>query len=453
MSELRSVSSPVTEPLTPVAAPHDRYTQSNSYHEEAKGLIAGGVNSNVRLGAGALCFSSASGSKLIDVDGNEYIDYALGMGPAILGHSPKAVIAAVAQSLETGQLFAGQHHSEAVLAELLNRYIPSADLVRIGMTGSEMVQAALRVARAYTGRSGFIKFEGQYHGWFDNVLINQSGPAGEKDGPLPFPIHLQSAGQSSAATQDAHVLPWNDIAAVSRYLDDHSSEIAAIITEPVMCNTGVIMPRPGYLEALRQLCDQHKIVLIFDEVITGFRLGLGGAQGKFGIRPDLSTFAKAFGGGFPVAALAGRRDIMDLFSDGRVNHSGTYNTNLISVIAGISTLEQLAANDAEALTYIEKTGQSLISGIREVADQFSVNLKVSGVGSVFHTLFTDEVEIIDYASHQRADAKRQKAFIDALLPLGIRPTGRGTWFVSAAHTQDDIDRTLAAIAAVFTAGF
>lgn len=449
MPESSKVSLPEANHLT---LSRDLHARSDLYHERAQSLVAGGVNSNVRLGGHPICFSSASGSRLTDVDGNEYIDYALGMGPAILGHAPKALITAVAKSLEAGQLFAGQHHSEMVLAELLQRHIPTADLVRIGMTGSEMVQAALRVSRAYTGRDGFIKFEGQYHGWFDNVLVNQSGPAGNPDGPLPIPIHLQTAGQSRSATADAHILPWNDADAVARYLAEHGQKIAAIITEPVMCNTGVIPPRSGYLETLRKLCDEHGVVLIFDEVITGFRLGLDGAQGKFGVRPDLSTFAKAFGGGFPVAALAGRREIMQLFSTGEVNHSGTYNANLVSVMAGISTIEELAADDGAAYVRLEAAGEALITGMRDIATRHSINLKITGFPSVFHTLFTDEPETVDYASHQRADAARQKAFVDALLPFGVRPTGRGTWFVSAAHNDEDVERTLEAVNSVIADG-
>jgi glutamate-1-semialdehyde 2,1-aminomutase len=320
------------------------------------------------------------------------------------------------------------------------------------MTGSEMVQAALRVARAFTGKSGFIKFEGQYHGWFDNVLVNQGGPAGDPCGELPYPIQLQTTGQSVATTADTHVLPWNDIETLSRYLDANAGSIAALITEPVMCNTGVIPPRPGYLEAVRQLCDKHNVVLIFDEVITGFRLSLGGAQARFGIKPDLATFAKAFGGGFPVAALVGKREIMDLFGTGAVNHSGTYNSNLVSIVAGVATLNELAANDGAVYRRIDATGTQLIEGIREIARRRSTNLKVTGFGAVFHTLFTDEVEIVDYASHKRADAARQKRFMDALLLQGIRPTGRGTWFVSAAHDDADVARTLAAIDIVLADG-
>jgi glutamate-1-semialdehyde 2,1-aminomutase len=425
--------------------------RSVRYHESASQVIAGGVNSNVRLGAQPLCFASADGAYLTDIDGNRFIDYALGMGPAILGHAPPRVIERVRETLPLGQLFAGQNEAELELAQLLQRYIRSAELVRIGMSGSEMVQAGLRVARAFTGKPGFIKFEGQYHGWFDNVLVNQGGPAGDKSGALPFEIQLQTAGQAASATLDTHVLAWNDADLVERYLAEHGDKIAAIITEPVMCNTGVIAPRPNYHEALRRLCDKHKVVLIFDEVITGFRLGLGGAQGRFGIMPDLSTFAKAFGGGFPVAALVGRKDIMDLFATGEVNHSGTYNSNLVSIMGGIATLEELAANDGEVYRRIDGVGLALIEGIREIADRRSTNLRATGYGAVFHTLFADE-EVTDYASHRKADAARQKAFIDALLLHGVRPTGRGTWFVSAAHGSTEVDHTLSAIDTVLASG-
>jgi glutamate-1-semialdehyde 2,1-aminomutase len=421
------------------------FQRSIAYHLEASAVIAGGVNSNVRLGGTPLCFARASGSKLFDLDGNEYVDYALGMGPAILGHAPTQVVQAVRDSLDDGQLYAGQHPSELALAQLLQAHVPSAELVRIGLTGSEMVQAALRVARAYTGRTHFVKFEGQYHGWFDNVLVNTSGPANDPAGPLPFPIHCQTAGQSLAAVSETYVLPWNDAVGITDFLDRQGSQVAAIITEPMMCNTGAILPRPGYLQTLRSLCDEHGIVLIFDEVITGYRLGLGGAQVRFGVKPDLSIFGKALGGGFPVAALAGRADIMSLFANGLVNHSGTYNSNTVSLAAAIATLEQLAAANGSAYTKIESTGEQLIEGIRQIASRRSTNLKVIGCAAVFHTLFTDQSETFDYATHNLADAVRQKMLIDALLLRGIRPTSRGTWFVSTAHTAADVERTLAAV--------
>lgn len=416
---------------------------SRQYHELAKRRIAGGVNSNVRLSGAPICFAKGQGAHLTDADGNVFIDYALGMGPNILGHAPPAVIDAVAQSLKLGQLFAGQNALELELAEALCGAVKSAELVRFGLSGSEMVQAALRVARAYTGRSEVIKFEGHYHGWFDNILINQSGPASPTD-PVPRPHHLQSAGQSPHASQDIVVLPWNDADAMERYLSVNGGRIAAIITEPVMLNTGGIVPRAGYLQHLRRLASAHGIVLIFDEVITGFRLALGGAQELYGVTPDLSIFAKALGAGFPIAALAGRREIMDLFGTGRVNHSGTYNANLVSLSAGLATLRVLSAEGQPVYRHINALGTALMNGISEAAREAGVSLQVSGLPSAFHTCFAAH-PIYDYAAYTQTDAKRLSVFLDTLLSYGIRPTGRGTWFVSAAHTEQDIASTLRAV--------
>ncbi len=322
-------------------------SRSQHYHELAKARIPGGVNSNVRLGGSSICFASGKGSRLTDLDGNVYIDYALGMGPNILGHAPPAVVDEVTRTLSMGQLFAGQHALELQLADKLCSCVSSAELVRFGLSGSEMVQAAMRVARAHTGRPEIIKFEGHYHGWFDNILISvRPGhrlPPGSNP-RIPRPHHLQSAGQSPHASEDVVVLPWNDVEAIEQYVGANASRIAAIITEPIMFNTGGILPRSGFLEQLRRVTKAHNIVLIFDEVITGFRVALGGAQELYGIRPDLSLFAKALGAGFPVAALAGRRDIMELFGSGGVNHSGTYNANLVSLSAALAAIRELSAN-------------------------------------------------------------------------------------------------------------
>ena len=422
-------------------------TASGAHQRAARELIAGGVNSNVRMSGKleSLCFSHGAGSKLFDVDGHEYIDYSLGMGPAIFGHAPAFLTDAVAAALRLGQVFAGQHRLEVELARRLQALIPSAELVRIGCTGSEMIQAAIRLARAYTGRPAIVKFEGHYHGWFDSVLVNLSGPAHDPRGPLPFPLHLQTEGQSVAAVQDTRVLPWNDSDALSRHLVEHGREVAAVIMEPVMCNTGVVAPRRGYLDRVRAICDQHGVLLILDEVVTGFRLGIGGAQQQFGVRPDLSVFAKALGGGFPLAVLAGRADVMNLIGAGRVNHSGTYNANTLSLAAGIAALDRLSADGGAVYRHIEQVGTALIQGIRELADRRSLNLKVSGYPSVFHTFFSDEAETFDYFSYRKSDAKRQKNFIEALPALGVRPMSRGTWFVSAAHTAADVDLTLRAV--------
>ena len=417
--------------------------KSHRYHELARARIAGGVNSNVRLGGTPLCFASGQGSRLTDVDGNVYIDYALGMGPNILGHAPQAVVAEVSRTLGLGQLFAGQNSIELELATRFCSCVRSAELVRFGLSGSEMVQAAMRVARAFTGRSEVIKFEGHYHGWFDNILINNSGPVTPGD-PVPRPHHLQSAGQSRIASDDIAVLPWNDAAAIEHYVGANAARIAAIITEPVMLNTGGILPRDGYLQNLRRLASDHNIVLIFDEVITGFRVGLGGAQELFGIQPDLSVFAKALGAGFPVSALAGRRDIMELIASGRVNHSGTYNANVVSSSAALATLRELAADNSAVYGRLQTTGRALMDGIATAARRAGVDLQVSGLPAAFHTCFASHA-IHDYATYTTADHARLGHFLEMLLERGVRPTGRGTWFLSAAHTDADVAETVNAV--------
>jgi glutamate-1-semialdehyde 2,1-aminomutase len=419
------------------------FDKSARYHADAAQAIAGGVNSNIRLSGTRLCFTRAAGAHLFDVDGNTYIDYALGMGPAILGHAPPQVVAAVRDSLALGQMYAGQHPAELELARLVQRAVPSAELVRFGITGSEMVQAALRVARAYTGRTKIIKFEGHYHGWFDNVLANVGGPPSEPSESMPFHTSAQSRGQPPSSVVELLVLPWNSVGALRRCLAAHGPQVAGVLMEPMMCNSGAIVPRPDYLKAVRQLCDEHGVVLIFDEVITGFRLGLAGAQGRFGVEPDLSIFAKAIGAGFPLAMLTGRRKHMELIASGAVNHSGTYNANVPSIVAGVAALKLLSGSNGQVFAHIERLGHRLMSGLVDLARKHSLNLRVSGLGAVFNTAFTDETDVFDYGSFKRADDARLNAFLDGLLVRGVRPMSRGTWFLSAAHTDADVEETLA----------
>lgn len=422
------------------------FEASAAYNKEAAQVIAGSVNSNVRLAGPPmpLCFERGEGAYLFDIDGNRYFDYALGMGPTILGHAPKKVCDAVSRSLSQGQMFAGQHRYELDLARLLVKHIPSAELTRVGMSGSEMVQAALRVSRAYTGKTKFIKFEGQYHGWYDNVLISHAPYVAANGETLPVPRepHLESKGQLPSAAAEILVLPWNDVEALEAVIAAEGNDIAAIITEPAMCNTGAIPPRPGYLERMRELTRANNIVLIFDEVITGFRLSLGGAQERFGITPDLSTFAKAMAGGFPVAALTGRADIMEMFSTGGVNHSGTYNSNVQSIVAAIATLEELAAGNSAALHHAEETGLALIDGLRKLSKDVAPQLQVMGYGTAFATYFGEADTVFDYQSFKRTDGARLQNLLTSMVKEGVRPTSRGTWFVSAAHTTDDVEQTL-----------
>jgi glutamate-1-semialdehyde 2,1-aminomutase len=421
------------------------YASSKQQYAEACAVLAGGVNSNFRLHGQPvpLVFERGQGARLYDVDGNCYVDYALGMGPNILGHAPEPVIRAVAESLSGGQLFAGQHPAETALARRVCELVPCAELVRFGVAGSEMDQAALRLARAFTGRSKIVKFEGHYHGWFDTILVSVTPPldlAGPFERPTP---HLPSAGQSAAAVQDVVVLPWNSLDVVRSHLEAHAEETAALIMEPILCNTGVILPAPGYLEGIREMCDRYGVVLIFDEVITGFRVGLHSAQGRLGVTPDLAVFAKSLAGGFPIGAVAGRRAIMEQAADGSVLHGGSFNGHTASVAAGLATLEELSRPGV--YEQMDARGAALMMGLRQVAERGGIPLHVQGLGSVFHTAFGDGARVTDYRSYQRYfDSDQLRGFLHALQEHGVRPTSRGTWFLSTAHTDADVEETIRA---------
>lgn len=423
-----------------------RYAHSIALHRRAGVTMPGGVNSNFRLGGTPvpLFWLSGLGAHLTDADGNDYIDYVLGMGPAILGHRPASVVEAVGTALTLGQTLAGQHETELELAELIVRAVPCAEQVRIASSGSEAVQLALRIARAATGRRLVLKFEGHYHGWLDTIMVSTSpseADAGPDDSPTPV---LQSVGQSAAAASEVRVLPWNDVDLVERFLSEHGDEVAAVIMEPILCNTSVIVPRPGYLQRVRDLVARAGAILIFDEVISGFRVGPGGAQGLLGVTPDVAVLGKALGAGFPVAAVAGRRDLMELTAAGGVVHGGTYNANLVAVAAAREALRLLTASGDGLYRRMNEVGERLMEGLRELSATIDPSLRVQGLGTVFNTAFTDGAEVVDYRSYQRADVKRQRRFLRSLQDHGVRVTQRGTWFLSAAHNAVDIDRTLTA---------
>jgi glutamate-1-semialdehyde 2,1-aminomutase len=426
------------------------YRTSLKLWERSKKSLAGGVSSNVRAAEDPLLyFEHAQGVQLRDADGNEYLDYVSGQGPMLLGHTPKPIIEAVYQAIQKGQLYAGQHELEIALSEKLQRIIPCAELVRYSNSGSEAVQVALRLARAYTGREKIIKFEGHYHGWFDNVLISVH-PSPERAGSHQQPeVVPESTGQAASALSDVVVLPWNDLEVLRACIEQHGDEIAAVIMEPVMCNSGCILPQPGYLEAVRELCSAHGVVLIFDEIITGFRLGLGGAQEYLDVTPDLATFGKAMANGFPISCLAGKSELMDLIARRTVNHSGTFNSNVISIAAALATVTELEQNAGKIYPHLHGLGKQLMTGLRELADRFNLDVLIQGPGPMFHLAFTTQAVINDYRACLECDTARYNQFAGMLLEEGIRVLPRGLWYISVPHTAEDIERTLQVVEKVW----
>ena len=424
-----------------------QWQKSEAMFERAKQSLAGGVSSNVRLLAKPfpLFFDRAEGAMIYDVDGNAYIDYALGQGPMILGHSHPAILDAVNNAMRRGQLYAGQHELEITVAEALVRLLPSAELCRFGLSGSEMVQAAMRLARAITGRTKILRFEGHYHGWFDNVLISVAPPV-DKAGPRERPnVMPGTKGQTASSLEDFVVLPWNDLALVEALFAEMGDQIAAIMTEGMMCNTGAIPPEPGFLQGLRRLCNQYGALFYMDETITGFRLGLQGAQGRFGVQPDLASFAKAVAGGFANAALVGKREYMLRFAQD-VNHSGTFNSNVISMAASAAAIAELEKDNGAIYRQLEATGSALMTGIDAIGKQLGLPLHVQGLPTAFHVSFTELPAIKDYRDYAlHCDKERYARFVLAMLKRGVRLIERGVWYISAAHGEEHVAKTLQAV--------
>lgn len=416
------------------------YEKSRQLFERACESMAGGVSSHFRLGGSPhpLFFNRSKGSRIYDVDGNEYLDFTLSQGPMILGHSHPAVIERVCEELTLGQLYAGQHLLELELAEKLKSLIPCAELIRFSNSGSESVQAALRIARGFTGRKKYVKFEGQYHGWFDNVLISQR-PSKDKAGDFSLPEKtLETQGQSEGVLDEIIVLPWNDLDVVEQAFVKWGDEIAAVITEPIMCNSGCIEPLPGYLEGLRQICDRYSSLLIFDEVITGFRLGLGGAQKHYGVLPDIATFGKAMASGFPISFLGGKRQIMELVADGTVMHAGTYNSNNPTIAASMATVGILEAGGSELYERLYSLGKKLQQGMSAAAEEAGYEVLVCGPGPMVHMSFTSLKKLTNYRDCLEGDAVKYGVFTRKMLDRGVRVIGRGIWYISAVHTEEDI---------------
>jgi len=417
------------------------FDKSKAAWEAGSAYVAGGVNSGYRTGLRPhpLVFQKAYDAHLVDLDGNDYIDYFAGMGPMILGHSPKEVIAAASAQLQQSILVAGQTPLEYDAARIITELVPSAELVRFNSSGAEAVQAAFRVARAFTGKQKIIKCEGHYHGWFDNVLWSVTpdpAAAGDLLAPTPLPGTL---GQEERE-ENLIVLPWNNAEVIERELA--KGDVAAVIMEPIMFNTGGVLPLPGYLEKVRELTSKYGAVFICDEVITGFRVSSGGAQKVLGITPDITIFGKALANGFAVAALAGKKEIMNLIGEAKVMHGGTYNSQSVSMAATVATLTALQSEKPHQA--IAKTGTALMDGLREIFTKHNLLFEIVGYPSVFNVRF-DLQGPTDYRSAMKANRAMYLDFAFELLQRGVRILPRGTWFVSSAHTDSDIAQTLAKV--------
>ena len=413
--------------------------QSQVLFEKAQKLIPGGVNSPVRafrsVGGSPFFTKQAKGAKLTTADDQELIDYVCTWGPAIHGHDHPKIREAIADALTKGTSFGTPGPAEVEMAELICEVVPSVEKVRMCNSGTEATMSAIRLARGYTGRDKIIKFAGCYHGHVDSLLVKAGSGAITLGNP-------DSAGVPSSFAEQTIVLPYNNLEAVTETFTNHGDEIAAIIVEPFPANCGLILPLPGYLQGLRDLCTKHKSVLIFDEVMTGFRLSIGGVQKETGITPDLTAMGKIIGGGLPVGAIGGKGEIMDYFAPlGPVYQAGTLSGNPLAMAAGIASLTLL--KDESPYNRLKNFGNSLAQGFREIADDKGIPLQVPQTGSMYCLFFSDNpVTNFDHA----IDSKHEsfKSVFHKMLAKGVYlpPSSYETCFISAAHTDEDLDKTL-----------
>lgn len=416
---------------------------SEQRYRRSSRSLAGGVSSGMRRAAKPypLFFDHGEGAHVTDVDGNRYLDYGLAWGPLILGHSHPKVVDAVQRQAAHSLTFGAQHDLEYEVAELLTRIIPCADLVCFANSGTEIVQVALRLARATTGRAKYLKFEGHYHGWSDEALVAYHPRAAD---PLDHPAPV---GAGQLPHENVVVAEWNNREHVERIFAERGSEISAIICEPLLANSGCIPPAPGFLEFLREIATRENTLLIFDEVITGFRVDLGGAQARWSVTPDLATYAKAVGGGVPLSVLAGRGEFMERIATGEVVHAGTLNGNPLCLAAARATIEVLAAEEGSIYREFRARADRLREGIAEALRGTGLPFVISGDGPVFQVSFMAE-PAKNYRDTLGAQSALYGNFALALLDEGVIVLPDGRWYVSAVHNDEDIDRTLAAVRSV-----
>ncbi|MEQ1861306.1 MAG: aspartate aminotransferase family protein [Chthoniobacteraceae bacterium] len=427
----------------------DRFANSRRLFERAQRSIAAGVNSGIRKMEQPvpLYFQRGDGARVWDVDGNEYIDFQIGQGALLYGHAPAGMADAIAAQARLGTHWAAQCELEIDVAERLQAMIPSAERVRFSNSATEVVLSALRLARGHTGKPLVVKFEGHYHGWADEGLVGFAPPPDAwGDDEHPTRLH-PSAGVIPEVLEQFVVARWNDPEHLRRRVAEFSGRIAAIIFEPVLCNTGCMEPVPGMIETIRELCDREGALMIADETITGFRFGAGGAQQYLGFTPDLTILGKAVGGGVPFAALAGTEKAMSRIIAGAVIHAGTLNANPLCLAASKWCLDHVASLGERHPREVNALGHKLMAGLRSLAERHGIPLRPQGPGLVFHSAMLKpgacEGPIRDYRDYaRRHDAPRWAHLRRCLLESGVRAIERGLWFVSLAHRDADVSEAL-----------
>jgi glutamate-1-semialdehyde 2,1-aminomutase len=445
MNKLSSIQSP------PGSQKTGTLEKSRQYFEQAKQVLAGGISSSARsVTTGSalhpLYIARGHGSKIWDVDGNEFIDYLLSYGSTILGHSDAGLGKSLKEQIDLGTMFGTCNTVEIELAAQICSMVPSAQLVRFANSGSEAICGAVRAARGFTGKNKIVKFEGHYHGWMD-ILAVSNRPTREEAGPLDAPwAKAHSLGMPASVVADVLICPWNQPQILQHLLDSHKDQIAAVVAEPIVANNACIMPVAGYLEFLREQCTKRGIVLIFDEIVTGFRVAPGGAQELFGVDCDITVYSKALGGGMPISAFAGRKYIMDVVANNLAKHGGTYNGSPICARSALYTLKMLSNQSVQKR--IRDTGELIIEAIRRSARDHHVPCVVQGIGSMFQVVFTNQSKPIEhYRDLYHADMGRYGLFQRTLLEqkIHVNSSGLACWFISAAHTDEDIELTIRAM--------
>jgi glutamate-1-semialdehyde 2,1-aminomutase len=433
------------------------YEKTQALRDRALKVMPLGVSSNFRYWGptASPVVARAEGCHVWDADGNRFIDYRLGFGPVILGHAHPAVCDRVNEVMRRGTIFASLTEMETQVAERIVRMCPGVDLVRYANSGTEATMHALRIARAYTGREKVLKFEGQYHGMYDYVLWSTASASPTALGSRRDPIKYQQSSGIPAAIRDLILTqPYNDFELLEATLKREGHQIAAIIVEPILGNAAGIGPKPGWLEFLRQKCDEYGIVLIFDEVKTGFRVAPGGAQQLFGVQADLATYAKAIANGFPLAAIGGKREVMEIVGRG-VSQGGTYCSNAVGIAAADATLELL--EDGQILKALDAQGRKLADGLSEILTDAGIPHRIQGPGAMFGVLFMED-EPVEFRDMRKHNAGLYEAIATELVAHGVipDPDAREPWFLSAAHDDTAIGETLSifaeAVAAVRDSG-